>query len=121
MREKKTLSLVEKKYMKAIIVILVLFSIGLIFYFIFSADYGDGLEKTMENAGVEEGKPAYKAPFSYGDNYPFTFLMGCVGFFLVLCCVYLYGKVVRKKSGGVRCPAHANTLSSSHISSATKR
>ena len=77
--------------------IIILFSIGLIGFFTFSAPYGDGLEKTMELAGIEESEPVYNAPLSYGENYPIAFSMGCIGLAASLLCIYLFGKVLREK------------------------
>ena len=89
---------IDKKYLKAIIGIALAFSIGLIFFFIFSASYGDGLERVMENAGVKEGKILYKAPLNYGNNYFSVLLMGFVGFFIILFIICLYGKLLRNKN-----------------------
>lgn len=82
------------KYLKAVIVIALAFSIGLVFFFIFSAPYRDGLEKTMELGGIEEEEPIYKAPFDYGDNYIVALLMGLFGFAIVFGCMYIYGKLI---------------------------
>jgi cobalt/nickel transport protein len=87
----------EKTYLKAILGIIILFAIGLVFYFIFSASYGDGLEKTMENAGVEEGEPVYHAPLDYGEDYLTAFFAGLLGFGLVFGISYAYFKIAGKK------------------------
>jgi hypothetical protein len=87
----------SRQMLKAVAAIFVAFAVGLVFYFIFSAAFGDGLEKTMENAGVEEQKPVYTAPLSYGDNYHMALVMGIVGFAAVLGCAFLFGKLLTKK------------------------
>jgi hypothetical protein len=89
--------MLERRYLKAMAAILVAFSAGLVLFFIFSAPYGDGLEKTMENGGVEESEPVYHAPLDYGGNYPAALLMGILGFAVVLGSVYLVGKGMGKK------------------------
>ncbi|GEM_PF-1046388 len=71
-------------YKKAIAGLMVVFAIGLVMFFIFSAPYGDGLEVTMEKAGLEEPEPAYQAPLDYGETYPVAFVMGLVGAAVVL-------------------------------------
>jgi hypothetical protein len=81
----------------AIAAIIMLFAVGLVGFFMFSAPYGDGLEKTMENAEVEEGEPVYSAPLDYGDNYPLAFFMGCIGFAITMLCVYLFAWFMRRK------------------------
>lgn len=87
----------NRKYLKALIGIILIFCIGLVFFFMFAEPYGDGLEKTMENADVEEGEPNYNAPLDYGDNYFTALLMGLMGFVIVLCYVLLFAKFMRKK------------------------
>ena len=86
--------MVERRYLKAAGIILVAFAVGLVFFFIFSAPYGDGLEKTMEGAGVEEPEPVYHAPLDYGGNYPAAFVMGALGFVIVLGSAYLLGRMM---------------------------
>jgi hypothetical protein len=88
----------SRKYLKASVAIIVAFAVGLVFFFIFSAPYGDGLEKTMENAGVQEPEPVYHAPFEYGGNYPAAFIMGVLGFVVVLGSVYLLGQLIGKNA-----------------------
>ena len=50
----------------------------------------------MEDAEVEESEPVYSAPLDYGDNYTLAFFMGCLGFGVVILCVYILGKFLRK-------------------------
>jgi hypothetical protein len=87
----------KNPYLKATVGMIVIFCIGLVFFFIFSEPYGDGLEKTMENADVEEGEPSYNAPLDYGDNYITALVMGLIGFIIVLFCILLISKFMRKK------------------------
>jgi hypothetical protein len=55
----------------------------------FSADKGDGLEKTMEEAGISEGEPVYQAPLSYGEDYPSAFVAGIIGVMITLGLAFL--------------------------------
>lgn len=87
-----------RQYAKAIAIILAVFAVGLIFYWIFSAQYGDGLEKTMERAGVAEKEQVYSAPLGYGGNYAASFAMGTVGFFAVLAVALVWGKLSAHKA-----------------------
>ncbi len=65
---------------------------GLVFFFIFSTDLGDGLERTMEE-GENDGSSEYEAPLSYGDSFSQAFISGLVGFLFVLCIVHWYGRI----------------------------
>ena len=76
--------MIESKYIKAVAAIVIVFAIGLVGFYMFSAMYGDGLEKTMEDQGVSEGEPVYAAPLDYGGDYGSSFIMGLVGFVIVL-------------------------------------
>lgn len=84
-------------YLKATAVVLVLFAIGLVGYFAFSAAFPDGLERVMEDNGVEEGEPFYIAPLNYGDDYWGALLAGVVGFAITFGLVYLYLKGMKIK------------------------
>ncbi|MGQ9581917.1 MAG: PDGLE domain-containing protein [Thermoplasmatota archaeon] len=89
----------KRSLILAVGVILAAFAVGLVLFFIFSAPYGDGLEKTMDDAGVEEGEPVYSAPLDYGEDYFTAFAMGVLGFVVVLVSAYALGRVLRKKAG----------------------
>ncbi|UCD92789.1 MAG: cobalt transporter [Methanobacteriota archaeon] len=86
----------DKKLLIPILAIIAIFALSLIFYFIFSAPYGDGLERTMEEAGVE-GEPVFEAPLSYGDDYFTTFAMGLIGFLIIVGLVLLVGRILGRK------------------------
>lgn len=73
----------EMKYGKAVIAIIAIFAIGLVGFYAFSAMYGDGLEKTMEDNGVEEAEQHYSAPLTYGEVYGDSLIMGIIGFAIV--------------------------------------
>ncbi len=91
----------EKRYLKAIAILFVIFAIGLVGFYAFSAMYGDGLEKVMEENGVSEGEPVWTAPLDYGDGYGGSLLMGIIGFFVVmLVFVGLYLLVRSRKRAG---------------------
>jgi cobalt/nickel transport system permease protein len=66
------------------------FSIGLVGFFAFSAAYGDGLEVTMERAGLNEIAPAFTGILSYGDNYVTALVAGIIGFAITAGVVLLY-------------------------------
>ena len=85
------------RYLKAVLGIVVLFAIGLVFYFMFSATYGDGLEKTMEESGIQEHVPVYTAPFAYGDDYFAALVAGLIGGGITFGIVYGYLRVARRK------------------------
>jgi hypothetical protein len=87
----------DRKYVIAIFGIMALFAAGLVFFFLYAEPYGDGLERTMEDGEVEEEEPSYSAPLNYGDNYFTALIMGIIGFLIVLLCVLLYTKFLRKK------------------------
>ena len=80
----------QKRYAKAFLAIMVAFAIGLVGFFAFSAMYGDGLEKTMQDNGIGESEPIYTAPLSYGDNYGGALLAGSIGFAIVFGALFLY-------------------------------
>ena len=83
---------------KATLAIVVLFSIGLVGFYIFSAPYGDGLEVTMEKAGVEEGEAHWTAPLDYGENYWSSLAMGIVGYALTFGLLYVLLSVMRVRN-----------------------
>jgi hypothetical protein len=85
------------KLFRVVIVILAVFAVGLVFFFLFSAQYGDGLEKTMEEAGVAEGEPAYEAPLDYGGDYLSALGMGILGFLAVVGLVLLLGRILGRE------------------------
>ena len=85
------------KEVKIFIAILAIFAVGLVGFYIFSAQYGDGLEVTMENAGVEEAEPVYTGPLSYGGSFFESLAMGIIGFFITLAICLLFLKLLRKK------------------------
>jgi len=90
--------MIRKGYLKAASVVLVLFAIGLVGYFAFSAAFPDGLEKVMENNGMEEGEPFYTAPLNYGEDYWGALLAGLVGFALTFGLVYMYLKGMKARN-----------------------
>lgn len=89
--------MIERKYLLAIAAILVAFSIGLVGFYLFSADKPDGLEWVMGENGVEEGEPVWHAPLDYGDSYLTTLLMGLVGFLIVFAVLLAYFRLVKGK------------------------
>jgi hypothetical protein len=88
--------LFNSKGLKTFAAILIIFAVGLVGFYIFSAQYGDGLEVTMEDAGVEEAEPVHTSPLNYGDNYLATLTFGIIGFIVTLFAVYLLARLLRK-------------------------
>ena len=86
------------RHIKALIAVVLILAVGLVGFFAFSAPYGDGLEVTMEHAGVEEKEPVYTAPLDYGDDYPHALLMGVLGMSITLGAVYGLGKLAGRKN-----------------------
>ncbi len=80
----------ERKHFIAAAAILFAFSIGLVGFYLFASELGDGLEVTMEKNGVEEGEPVYQAPFDYGDSYLASLIMGLIGFAATFGLIFLY-------------------------------
>lgn len=86
-----------KSNLKLFAGILLVFAIGLVGFYIFSAEYGDGLEVTMEEAGVEDPEPLYTSPLDYGEDYGSTLVIGVIGFFVTLVAGYAIARTMRKK------------------------
>jgi len=89
--------LFNHKGLKVFAAILAIFAVGLVGSYIFSASYGDGLEVTMEDAGLEEAEPVYSSPLSSGENYFETLVMGIIGFFVTLLACLLLLRFMRKR------------------------
>ena len=87
-----------KNYFKALILMLICFSVLIPF----ASDFPDGLETVAENYGVKGNEsiwngimPDYKLPI-IENPYVSTLLAGLVGIFLVLGGVFLLGKAITK-------------------------
>ena len=89
----------RRQYLLAGVAILLILAIGLVGYFAFSAAYGDGLERTMEDSGVEESEPFWSAPLNYGEDYIGALFAGAVGFTLVLLLILGYLYLVKRRKG----------------------
>ncbi len=85
-----TAPVAAKGLAKAAFGLILAFSIGLVGFFAFSAAYGDGLEVTMEQAGLNEVAPLFTSVMDYGDNYGAALVAGIVGFALTVGVVLLY-------------------------------
>lgn len=86
-----------KGYAKASAVVIVLFAIGLLGYFAFSAAFPDGLEKVMEENGVEEAEQIWSAPLSYGEDWGGALIAGLIGFALTFGLAFLYLRGMRSR------------------------
>ena len=82
---------------RTIVAVMVILALGLVFFYAFSAPYGDGLEVTMEQGGAEEGEATHEAPLDYGDDHLSSFIMGLVGFIAVLLVIFLLGRALPDK------------------------
>ena len=78
---------------------IILFIIGLGLYFNFSTGMGDGLERTMERADLDEPEPIFKAPLDYGENYLAALTAGIIGFTVVLLLTLFSGKLLGRLTG----------------------
>jgi cobalt/nickel transport system permease protein len=75
---------------KAAFGLILAFSVGLVGFFAFSAAYRDGLEMTMEQAGLNEFAPAFTGILGYGDSYLTALVAGLIGFSITVGVVLLY-------------------------------
>jgi hypothetical protein len=87
----------EKRYLKATAAVLMVFTIGLVGFYMFSSMYGDGLERTLEDQGIAEGEPVYKAPLDYGGDYSSSLIMGLVGFAIVMLVVLAWWFMIKAR------------------------
>jgi cobalt/nickel transport protein len=78
--------------------IAVILAAGLVFFYMFSAPYGDGLENTMEEGEVEESESVHDAPLDYGDDYGSTLVMGLVGLTIMILLVYGLARAMPDRS-----------------------
>jgi cobalt/nickel transport system permease protein len=76
-------AVLSSRIAQATAAILVAFALALPLYFVYSSEGADGLEKTMEDAGVTEGEPLLASPFSYGETYFAALFAGILGFVVV--------------------------------------
>lgn len=91
-------SVSRKSYANTALGITVLFGIGLVLFFMFSASMGDGLESVMEAAGLAEGEPLFGGIMGYGDTYLAALVAGVVGFAAVFATIYLVFRRRKAKS-----------------------
>jgi cobalt/nickel transport system permease protein len=91
-------SIPAKGYVKAAFGIILAFAVGLIGFFSFSAAYGDGLEVTMERAGVHEIEPLFTSILGYGNGYGGVLLAGIIGFGIILISIMAYWAVKRSRT-----------------------
>ena len=89
------LPLTAKSYAKAALGVVIIFAIGLVGFFIFSASYPDGLERIIEGQGL--GEPVYNSPLDYGSGYSTMLFMGIVGSVLILGVILAYLKLADRK------------------------
>lgn len=84
------LSMPRRRYVNGALGMAVLFGIGLVLFFMFSAGMGDGLETVMEQAGISEGEPLFGGLLDYGDAFLPALLAGAVGSIAAFILVFLY-------------------------------
>ena len=78
---------------KAALGLLLAFSVGLVGFFAFSAASGDGLEVTMEHAGLNEVAPVFTGLMSYGDSYGAALVGGLIGFSITVGAILMYWRI----------------------------
>lgn len=88
----------NRRYLKAVLILVVLFAALLPLYYAFSYGKNDGLQQTLQDAGREEGS-WWTAPFSYGANPVETFVVGLLGFVVVAALIYGVFRVVKRMGG----------------------
>lgn len=76
-------AVLSSKIAQATVAILIVFALALPLYFVYSSEGADGLEKTMDDAGIGEGEPLLASPFSYGETYFAALFAGMLGFVAV--------------------------------------
>ncbi|MBE0518657.1 MAG: energy-coupling factor ABC transporter permease [Thermoplasmata archaeon] len=72
--------IMSSKIAHATVAVLIVFALALPLYFMYSSEGADGLEKTMEDAGVDEGDAMLTSPFEYGETYFAALFAGILGF-----------------------------------------
>ncbi|MCJ7561495.1 MAG: hypothetical protein MUO84_00595, partial [Thermoplasmata archaeon] len=72
--------IMSSKIAQATVAVLIVFALALPLYFMYSSEGADGLEKTMEDAGVDEGDTVLTSPFEYGETYFAALFAGILGF-----------------------------------------
>ncbi|OPY32540.1 MAG: hypothetical protein A4E32_01122 [Methanomassiliicoccales archaeon PtaU1.Bin124] len=85
------------KNIKAAIVLIAVFAIGLVGFYVFSAEMGDGLERTTSDEGIVESEPIYNAPLDYGSAYGSSLVMGIIGFVAVLLSFTAFWLLAKKR------------------------
>ena len=86
----------NRRYVKAVIVLIVAFAIFLPLYYVFSYGKNDGLQETIQQGGSSEGGSWWTAPFSYGANPLETFAVGVLGLAAVFLAMYGTLRLVRR-------------------------
>ena len=66
--------------LNATLAVMVIFALALPLYFLYSSEGMDGLEKTMDDAGTQEGDALLSSPFGYGESYFAAIFAGMAGF-----------------------------------------
>lgn len=89
----------ERSYIpaiKAVAMMFLIFTVGLVFFYLFVADKPDALETTLGRFGVSE-KTYYNAPLSYGDTYSQSLLLGMAGSLFLLLLAWAVSDVLRRR------------------------
>ncbi|OGS56709.1 MAG: hypothetical protein A3K60_02465 [Euryarchaeota archaeon RBG_19FT_COMBO_56_21] len=73
----------SSKTLQASLAVLVVFALALPLYFLYSSEGMDGLERTMDDAGIEEENAMLASPFGYGESYFAVLFAGVIGFVAV--------------------------------------
>lgn len=93
-------STVRWRTMTAVLAVLVVFAATLPFYFLYSDQGKDALERTMDTAGAQGGNPVVSNPFGYGESYFAYLFAGILGFTAVAAATSCVLRIVR--AGGAK-------------------
>jgi hypothetical protein len=86
----------KRRYVKALVVLVVAFAVAIPAFYYFSYGKNDGLQQSVSQGGGNPApNPIWTPPLSYGTNPFETFLFGLIGFGLILLLVYGLLRVVR--------------------------
>lgn len=85
----------NQRYVKAVLVLLILFLVFLPLYYLFSYGNPDGLQKAVSQGDGGTDQPIWQGLFGYGTNPVETFLVGVLGLVIVFLLAYGLLRVTR--------------------------
>jgi len=87
----------NRRYLKALAAIIVLFAVFLPLYYTFSYGRDDALGRTIQE-GNASGGSTHNAPFSYGGSFLESLAFGMIGMVVVFLVFYGVFLAVRRRS-----------------------